>query len=161
MNNVEPVQSVKDLDYAKAGIEAIGVSPTSSIPFEPVPALTIGALDEAKARWNDRMVKAEAQRISEEKKWATDFIKAKPAPWKCANSTCKTPTAGSAMYKSGGLRLKCVACFDVDAQRFTGTDEELGKRLKPRTEPPAYHGPRETVVGGYVWRPGARYGQWK
>jgi hypothetical protein len=82
--------------------------------------------------------------------------------WKCTVLTCKTPTAGPALSKYGEKYEECVACYDVKVTCYQGAEDIISKKKAAavKADPPT-HFARESVMGGYRWIPGARFGQWR
>jgi hypothetical protein len=70
-----------------------------------------------------------------------------PAPWKCAQRECKTPTAGQSKFAD----LLCMACADTRiARSMAQRDAERVPAVKPD---PVYFPPGESTMGG-SWRSG-------
>jgi hypothetical protein len=82
---------------------------------------------------------------------------AKPA-WKCSNDTCKTPTAGPRKRKVGGDDTECVACADG---RIARQMEARDAKREPAVHAPALPPVSPATMGGFVAKPGGRFGQWR
>jgi hypothetical protein len=83
---------------------------------------------------------------------------AKEEPWRCSNDTCKTPTAGPRKRKVGGDDTECVACADG---RIARQMEARDAKREPAAHVPALPQASPATMGGFVARPGGRFGQWR
>jgi len=90
-----------------------------------------------------------------------DLPAARPAksvkvPWTCASPDCKTPTAGPSLRV---YRTFCTACADVFIHRAQCQIDTPPNRKarEPASVPPA----SPATMGGSVFRPGGRWGQYR